>query len=394
MTISLGIIIDNCIIMADHIRHQHNKKAFLSILAATLTTIGALSLVFFLNQRQQLNLIDFSLIIIINLMVSLFVALFFIPSLLQKINLEPIRTKRFFRRKRRIVRFSGYYQKLINWQIKHKWIFVMILILGFGIPIYKLPDKIEKDNKIAEIYNNTLGSDWYQNNIKELTDKYLGGTLRLFTEHVYESSFYNEPGRTKLYVQGKMPEGATIQQINRAIKKMENYLNKYNEIELYQTEIRSYRNARITIFFKQKFESGYFPFKLKGLLIAKANSLGGMDWSIYGVGKGFSNAVSMDHKDSRIYVYGYNYEQLYQYAEKLQSELSENQRVRDLAIRGESSWRSPPLRHKIIVDLNEQYMAQLNLSASGVYSSLKRKSMQPSTIGKFFIDDQLKNVNL
>jgi len=394
MTISLGIIIDNCIIMADHIRHQHNKKAFLSILAATLTTIGALSLVFFLNQRQQLNLIDFSLIIIINLMVSLFVALFFIPSLLQKINLEPIRTKRFFRRKRRIVRFSGYYQKLINWQIKHKWIFVMILILGFGIPIYKLPDKIEKDNKIAEIYNNTLGSDWYQNNIKELTDKYLGGTLRLFTEHVYESSFYNEPGRTKLYVQGKMPEGATIQQINRAIKKMENYLNKYNEIELYQTEIRSYRNARITIFFKQKFESGYFPFKLKGLLIAKANSLGGMDWSIYGVGKGFSNAVHFDYKDSRIYVYGYNYEDLYGYAEDLKERLTENRRVKDIGIRGESNWFSAPLRHKLVVDLSEEYMNQLGHKPAGLYSTLKRNTLQSSSIGRFFIGNQLERINL
>lgn len=394
MTISLGIIIDNCIIMADHIRHQYNKKVFLSILAATLTTIGALSLVFFLNQKQQLNLIDFSLIIIINLMVSLFVALFFIPSLLEKINLQPIRSRRFFKRKKRIIRFTGLYQRWISWQVKHKWIFILLLILGFGTPIYKLPSEIKKDNSFAKIYNQTLGSEWYQGNMRNITDKYLGGTLRLFTEHVYESSFYNEPGRTKLYVRGKMPEGSTIQQINEAIKKIENYLNQFSEIELYQTKIRNYRNARIIIFFKPKYEFGYFPYKLKGQLIAKANSLGGMDWSIAGVGKGFSNTVRLDYKDSRIYLYGYNYEDLYGYSEDLKDRLSINRRIKDLDIRGESNFFSAPLRHKLVVDLNEEYIYQLGHTPVGLYSALERNTLQSSTIGKFFIGDQLEVVNL
>jgi multidrug efflux pump subunit AcrB len=394
MTISLGIIIDNSIIMADHIRHQHNRRGFLPVFAATLTTIGALSLVFFLNKTQQLKLIDFSLIIIINLGVSLFIALFFIPSLLEKIDIQPKTNARLIRRKRRVIHFTRLYEKWIQLQLKYKWAFIVILILAFGTPIYQLPSKIEKDTKAAGIYNKTLGSEWYQENIANWANKYFGGTLRLFTEFVYESSFYSKPGRTKLFVSGEMPEGATIQQINAAVKKMENYLSRFDEIDLYTTRIQSYRNARITIYFKDQYEKGYFPFKLKGKIIAKANSLGGMDWSIYGVGKGFSNAVNMDHKNSRIYVYGYNYEQLYQYAEKLKSNLNQNQRVKDLVIRGESSWRSPPLRHKIVVDLKEAYMAQLNVSATGVYSALKRRSMQPTSIGKLFINDQLRTVNI
>jgi len=394
MTISLGIIIDNSIIMADHIRHQGNRKVFLSILAATLTTIGALSLVFFLNQEQQLKLVDFSLIIIINLAISLCVALFFIPSVLQKIDILPRHSPRFVRRKKRIVRFSRYYQRWIQLQLKYKWVFIIILILAFGIPFYKLPDKIDKENPAARIYNQTIGSEWFQQNIRPVTDKYLGGVLRLFTEHVYESSFYSQPGETKLYVSGKMPEGATIQQINTAVKKMENYLNKFDEVDLYTTKIRSYRNSRITIYFKEQYEKGYFPFKLKGKLIAKANSLGGMDWSIYGVGKGFSNAVSIDYKDSRIYLFGYNYDQLYNFAEMLRAKLSKNKRVKDLAIRGESSWRAPPLRNKIVIDFDEEHLAQTNISPFKVYSVLKRKAMDANQIGKFFIDDQLTEVNL
>jgi len=156
MTISLGIIIDNSIIMADHVRHQANKKAFLSILAATLTTIGALSLIFFLNQNQQLRLIDFSLIIIINLSVSLFIALFFIPSLLDKINIRPRYTSRFIKRQRRIIKFSSIYASWINMQLKNKWIFVLLLVLAFGTPVYLLPAKIDNPTWEAQVYNNML----------------------------------------------------------------------------------------------------------------------------------------------------------------------------------------------------------------------------------------------
>ena len=393
MTISLGIIIDNSIIMADHMRHQHNKKAFLSILAATLTTIGALSLVFFLNREQQLRLIDFSMIVIINLWVSLFVALFLIPSLLDKINLEPIRTRRFFRRKRRIVNLTGWYGRWIRFQVRYKWIFIVVLILAFGTPLYTLPEKIEKDTFWARFYNKTLGSSWYQNNLEGPAGKYLGGTLRLFTEFVYESSFYSQPERTKLYVRGDMPEGATIQQLNAAVVKMENYLSRFSEVDLYITRITSPQNASIQIFFKPGHEMGFFPFELKGRLIAKANNLGGMDWRIYGVGRGFSNAVYTGRRDSRIMLYGYNYDRLYEYAEKLKANVSRHERVKNPEISSGSRW-SAATRHKIVVDLDPEYLARRDFTPWQVYHTLKRETYQPGSIGRYFFRGQQQQVNL
>jgi len=53
-------VIDNTIVMTDHIRHHHDRKAFLSILAATLTTMGALVIIFFLDEKIRLNLQDFA----------------------------------------------------------------------------------------------------------------------------------------------------------------------------------------------------------------------------------------------------------------------------------------------------------------------------------------------
>lgn len=70
--------------MADHIRHRHNLKAFLAILAATLTTVGALGIVFFLGERMRMDLQDFAAVVILNLVVFLLVTRFFVPALIEK----------------------------------------------------------------------------------------------------------------------------------------------------------------------------------------------------------------------------------------------------------------------------------------------------------------------
>ena len=88
VTISLSLVIDNTIVMTEHIRNRHNRKAILSILAATLTTIGALVIIFFLDEKIRLNLQDFAAVVIINLGVSLLIALFLVPALIDKMNLE------------------------------------------------------------------------------------------------------------------------------------------------------------------------------------------------------------------------------------------------------------------------------------------------------------------
>ena len=204
ITVSFGIIIDNSIVMIDHLRHQGNKKVFLAILAATLTTVGALSILFFLSDKQKINLVDFAEVIIVNLGVSLLIALFFIPALMDKIHLKKIGSKHYFRSRRRMVRFTRFYGMSILRLQRFRWIFILLLILGFGLPVYKLPDKIKKENYWAKLYNKTLGSSFYQEKLRPVTDKVLGGTLRLFTENVFESSFYASPQRTILYVTGEI----------------------------------------------------------------------------------------------------------------------------------------------------------------------------------------------
>jgi multidrug efflux pump subunit AcrB len=385
ITVSFGIIIDNSIIMVSHLQRQKGLRVFISLLAATLTTLGALSValttlgalsvVFFLKDKQKVLLIDFTYVMLINLSVSLVVALFLVPALMEHIYLKkekPISRKTL----RRINKANGVYYRFICFEKRFRWAFFVLAILGFGLPISSLPDEIEIsdeptrwETKFASAYNKTLGADGFKANVKPILEKSLGGALRLFTEHVFEGSFYADPGRTTLYVRGRMPEGCTIHQLNEAVRKMEQYISQFDEVAQFETRITDYKNSAITIQFAGEAEKSSFPFLLKSQVESKAISLGGMDWSVYGVGKGFSNALNLDYKNSHILLTGYNYDQLFIYAEQLEAKLLENPRVEKTEITSSQGWRSNT-RYEYNLQVDKNLLASYDLKYSDYTGSL------------------------
>lgn len=173
ITISLNLVIDNTIVMTDHILHRRNLKAFVSVLAATLTTIGALVIIFFLDEKIRLNLQDFAAVVIINLAVSLFVALFFVPSMIDKIGLEKKKRRkrrRFLLRptfmKRLTVYFTRFYQGLIYYLCRFRVIACLLLLLGFGLPVFMLPEKMEGEGKWVEYYNKVFDNSTFKDKVK------------------------------------------------------------------------------------------------------------------------------------------------------------------------------------------------------------------------------------
>lgn len=186
ITISLNLVIDNTIVMTDHILHRRNLKAFVSVLAATLTTIGALVIIFFLDEKIRLNLQDFAAVVIINLAVSLFVALFFVPSMIDKIGLKKKKRRkrrRFLLRptfmKRLTVYFTRFYQGLIYYLCRFRVIACLLLLLGFGLPVFMLPEKMEGEGKWVEYYNKVFDNSTFKDKVKPVINKALGGSLRL-----------------------------------------------------------------------------------------------------------------------------------------------------------------------------------------------------------------------
>ncbi len=395
ITISFGIIIDNSIIMIDHIRNKGDKKVFLAILAATLTTIGALLIILLLDENQQVDLLDFALVIAINIGVSLLISIYYIPALLNKIKL-PKKQNRFSRkRKKRIIWFTNIYSSIVYFmkRPKFKWFFIVLFILGFGLPIQFLPNEIEGEATLANLYNKTMGSEWFTNSIRPTLEKVVGGSLRLFTEDVFENAYYTEPERTTLRVTGTMPEGCTIQQLNDAIIKMESYLSRFKEIELFETNIYSYRNSNISIYFKEAFEFSGFPHTLKNLLESKAISLGGLDWTVSGVGRGFSNALGNGYKQNRIILEGYNYDKLYNYAEAVVTQLEESSgsRVKDIEITS-GGWRDKAL-YEYYLDFDDYKLAVANVSQQQLYGYLKNQ-VHYGNLSSVIQNNELQHVKL
>jgi multidrug efflux pump subunit AcrB len=374
ITVSFGILIDNSIVMIEHMRHHGNKRVFLAILAATLTTLGSLSVIFLLSDQQQAQLGDFAAVVLVNLSISLIIAWFFIPALMTRIRLDNHTRKTPFRRLRRQARRATIYLRTILWVRKFRWLMFILLILGFGLPIHLLPSKIEKETLPARWYNATLGSSFYQRTLRQPAEKILGGSFRLFSRYVFERSYFTDPERTALYVRGQMPDGATIHQLNEAVMQMEHFLAGFSEIEQFQTRVTSPSNGMISILFKPEFDQGSFPHYLQGMLIRKAISVGGAEWNVWGVGQGFSNVLGSNTGNSRIVMEGYNYDLLYRYAEQLIAIASENPRVNEPRITGGDPWRGNT-HQEFFLQPDYQQMALHNITLADVFGALNEKIM-------------------
>lgn len=289
ITVSLGLIIDSTIVMADHYGYYRDRRAFLAILAAMLTTMGSMVIIFFLPKEMRQDLYDFAWIVIVNLGVSLLVALFFVPAIIDKWHYTS--RKRRLRHGRGVVRWNRFYQRYITFTSRHRWVYYILLVLACVKPVLMFMDYLD-----ANAYRR--GDD---------------------TEKV-------------LHLQGRMPVGGTATQLNSKMIAVEELLKKYDEIKEFVTRIDG-RSGEITVKFKKKATQTSFPYRLENDVIGKVITIGGADWATYGVSeRGFSNALNLQHRSERITVSGYNYDQLYRLAEDMGEYLGRNRRVQDIII--------------------------------------------------------------
>lgn len=409
VTISLSLVIDNTIVMTEHIRNRHNRKAFLSILTATLTTMGALVIIFFLEEKIRLNLQDFAAVVIINLAVSLLIALFLVPALIEKMHLEwkkenPSKRHHISHIFKRIpVYFNRYYQKQIIFLCHWKKTACLMLLLAFGIPTFLLPEKIEYNKKdtytaidsmLIDKYNQLLSNETYKEKIKPVIDKAFGGTLRLFVEKVYEGSYFTQNEETILSVSASLPNGTTLPQMNHLISRMESYLSTFKEIKQFQTNIYSARQAGIRIYFTKESERSGFPYTLKSKIISKALELGGGSWNVWGLqDQGFSNDVRENAGSFRIEMYGYNYDELYEWAEKLKAKLLTYRRIKEVLINSEFSWWKDDYQ-EFYFNLNKARMIQENIQPLELFSSLNPVFEKDLYTGTLIVNNETEKLKL
>jgi multidrug efflux pump subunit AcrB len=417
ITVSLGLMTDNIIIMSDHLRTRGNRKAFLAIFAGTLSTVSSLVAIFFLKEQFKANLVDFALVIIINQSVSLLTALFVIPALMEKLELDKynhqlkprssaIKTSshhdimkssnpykaRLNHRLGYIIRFTNLYRNLFLFIRNRRVIAIVIFVLGFGLPLYMLPDKWEGEKWYNKAYNAALGSNWYKENLKTWVDKISGGALRLFTEKVFSGSYFRNPQETTLYITATMLRGTTLQQANDIVSGMEEYLKQFSEIKLFQTNISS-RSAYISVYFKKKYQLSGFPYTLKEEMISRTFNLGGAGWSVYGFGDGFSNRIIETAGFRSISMLGYNYDVLTHMAEVLRDSLMKNPRVKQVFILSEHTFYKPD-NTEFVVHVDNEHAITTGIAPTNLYSSLQNWSLSQPAFAGTVTGRGLENIRL
>ncbi|MCM1451913.1 MAG: efflux RND transporter permease subunit [Clostridium sp.] len=356
ITISLNLIIDNMIVMADHYSRRHNLRAFPSIFAATLTTIGALSIVFFLDERMRLSLQDFVIVVIINLSVSLAVALFLVPALVERLGIRRGGSKeagKALRRRRRFsVSLSRGYEKVVAFIVRFRKSVIVSAILAFGIPVYFMSDKFK-------------GANW--------------------------NAAVGEP---MLSINASLPNGATLDQMNALMRKMESYLSGFSEIRQFQTSISGPRRANILVLFKKEHQQGGFPYKLKSDVIAKAQTLGGGAWGVFGLkDMGFNNDVRESAGDYRIRLSGYNYDDLYDYAFRARDILLSHRRIKEVNISSEFAYYKDDYT-EFHLEIDRDKLAQSGLTATELFSAIAPTFGHGIAVGAVPSDEGMERIRL
>ena len=373
ITVSFGIIIDNVIVMTDHYRHHHNRKVFMAILAATLTTMGALIVIFNMDNEVMRNMWGFSAVIIINLTLSVAVALFFVPALMEKIPLRASSARRHYRHLRRTVRFTRGYERVVRFLQLHRWLLFVAVVLGFGLPVFMIPNTIDRDRPYSELYNRIFSSELYLQ-LKPWLDKGLGGSLRLFIEGGggdWRQHDRTAKARTTLNMVMTMPHGASLEQMNDAFVKVEQFLAGFDEIETFTSDISSPNRAQMSIVFKKEEEMDGAPERIKNELVRFANSIGNADSDISGVGRGFSNRTENEYRSECLKVVGYNYRKVLMYADVLKQKLEQQKRVKKLFIGSE---RNPDKAKEFAIEVSKEKLARNNSDVGSMLVHLSQLS--------------------
>jgi multidrug efflux pump subunit AcrB len=326
ITVSLGLIIDSAIVMVDHYSYYHNYKAFHGILGAMLTTIGSLIIIFWLPDYLKNDLYDFSWMVIINLAVALVVSAFFAPALVDRLHYTGRQTGR-PRRIAFVQRWNRWYSSYIC-VAQHRifrWVFLLIAAALFG------------------------------------------GSLYLFMDTLDAYTYLPPKAEKKLYIRGAMPLGGTAKQLNEKVELVEAFLSQYPQIKRFETGV-SESGSYTTVEFKPEYRDGSFPYLLENKVISKLITIGGADWSTYGVSdRGFSNSLNLQYRSNRIEITGYDYDRLYRYAEEMCSRMKENPRVADLTIETPGHENQ---QDELFMEYNHERMTLDSVRVSDVYTQL------------------------
>jgi multidrug efflux pump subunit AcrB len=158
------------------------------------------------------------------------------------------------------------------------------------------------------------------------------------------------------------------------LRHMEDYLAGVKGVEKYVTNVYSGEYGDIEITFEKAYETGALPFQLKSRLVARSLDWSGVQWSVYGVGQGFSNASGEGTPSFRVKMLGYNYDELERQAQKLKTLLEQHPRVQKVNTDALLSWEEKAT-YAYQLKLDAARLAQAGALRSELSSALREQTL-------------------
>ncbi|PJB55867.1 MAG: hypothetical protein CO098_15380, partial [Bacteroidetes bacterium CG_4_9_14_3_um_filter_41_19] len=124
---------------------------------------------------------------------------------------------------------------------------------------------------------------------------------------------------------------------------------------------------------------------LKSRLIARSIDLGGINWNIYGIGKGFSNNFGVSEMiNFKVAMYGFNFDELEIQAKRLQAKLDVHPRVKKVNVSGGKYWWEDEKSYEYYINVNNDRMDYGKNTLTDVYREFRNKtSTSGNRIGLF-----------
>lgn len=365
LTVFCIVMVNNMIIfLGGNERHSANKK--MPVVHSAIVIIALLPLIFVIPEEDRKEVSSLIEAIVILQICFLAVFLWYTPAISTLFEPVPKSTTRIARSfSRHLSTTRRLFIQIIQFLSQRKPILLFLLILMVGTPIFLLPEKWENH----EFYNKTLGSKTYQESIRPIVDRTLGGCLRLFVLNAFEGHDFGSSGKTMLYVSARLPHGHTINEMNRVMRIVESHLSSSNIIEKYRTQIASGERGQISISFKDEFETSQLPLELKSDLVAMSLNQSGVEWDIQGIGTGFTTGGIDRLPSFSIKLMGYNYRDLEWHARDLGNTLLQNKRIQDVNIEQQIDGSEKPSAHLRLL-LDDKFLRVTGLSWRQVVESV------------------------
>ncbi len=343
ITLAFGIMIDNAIVTMDYYRQFHNYRVLRPMIAASITTVAALCLIFLLPEDIRAQLTDFAMIIILGLAASCSVALWLTPALYMLLieGKELRRQSRFLQRKRQL-HWRNRYFAVIRPLIPKRYLILTITLLLFSCSLW------------------------------------------LFTRNAMKNAGFRSPEKNKLIINAALPIGNTPETMNDILSQIENTLTSIHGIQTFITNVYSGQNGNISISFQPAYENTAFPETLKEELVSHLANEEGVQWDVYGIGNGFNNKTQDELPDIRIIEKGYNYQELNRQVDFLVRHLNANPRIQKV---NSDAWEDDAnnQNREFVLELNSNKMALWHTSQQEIVEALQQTTQPAAQGGKIRI---------